>query len=214
LEGFSGALKFSPDKTKIAADWHNIDQQFNDPNAEGDEGGANIINVFSRDFTRQIARFTDFTSFEWLPDGRLLLSGLNEIWIAPASLDSVKRVATFSDPIGRLAVSRDGQKIAFNMLGNVWISSLIGTGVSLSTSAAVRLTDSARLLGKPEFSPDGKTVIVNSGDSPNQAWAIPADGQRVPVMNVGVMETSAFALKSIEAGAERLLVPGTSIWWR
>ncbi len=214
LEGFSGALKFSPDKSKIAADWHNIDQQFGDPNAEGDEGGANIINVFSRDFTRQIARFTDFTSFEWLPDGRLLLSSFNEIWIAPATLDSVKKVATLSDPIGRLAVSRDGQKLAFNMLGNVWVSNLSSIGANLSASPPVRLTDSARLLGKPEFSPDGKVVIVNSGDSPYQAWAVPVGGERVPVMNVGISGTSAFPLKSIEAGAQRLLFPSTSVWWR
>jgi WD40 repeat protein len=206
FEGFTGPLKFSPDKTKIAADWHNIDR--------GDAGGARIVTIFARDFSRQIQRFEDFSGFEWLPDGRLLLSSLNELWIAPTSLNSVKKIATFSDPIGGLALSRDGQKLAFNMLGNIWTLALSGGGVDVTVSAAIRLTDSARLLAKPEFSPDGKVILVKSLDSPNQVWAVPADGQRVPVMSIGQLATSAFALKRVDDGSERLIFPGTSVWWR
>jgi WD40 repeat protein len=205
-EGFSGPLKFSPDKSRIAVDWHNIDL--------GDAGGARIITVFSRDFSQQLQRFDGFTGFEWLPDGRLLLSSLNELWIAPATLSEVKKIATFNDPFGRLAVSRDGQKLAFNMLGNIWTVGLTGEGVQVTVSSPIRLTDTSRLLNKPEFSPDGKTILVDSNDSPNQAWAVPVDGQRVPVMNLGVVTTSAPALKQIENGGERLLFPGTSVWWR
>jgi WD40 repeat protein len=213
-EGFSGVLKYSPDKSKVAVDWHNINQNFEGTSDQGDPGGADIINVFTRDFSRQIFRFKDFTGFEWLPDGRLLLSALNELWIASANFDSVKKISTYSDSINHLAVSRDGQRLAFNMVGNIWTVNISGSGVNVTTSPPVRLTDSARVLGKPEFSPDGKAILVNSADSPNQAWAVPSDAQRVAIMNLGVISTSAFAIKSVEQGAERLINPGTSVWWR
>jgi Tol biopolymer transport system component len=206
-ESFTGPLKFSPDKTKIAVDWHSIDQ--------GDPGGASIITVFDKNFTRQIARFRDFTDFEWLPDGRLLLSGQNELWIAPASLTAINKIASFSDPINGLAGSRDGQKLAFVMLGNIWTISLSGSDINVTISSPSRLTDSAVLLGRPAFSPDGKTVLVRNQDTiAVQVWAVPADGQHVPVMNVGQSGTSAFPLKTLRDGEQQLMSPSTSVWWR
>jgi WD40 repeat protein len=206
LESFGGVMKFSPDKTKVAARWSNLDL--------GDPGGVSIITIFDRDFTRRIQRFEDFSSFEWLPDGRLLLTSLNELWIAPATLDSVKKVAAFSDLIGGIASDRSGQKLAFNSLGNIWTITLSGSGTNVSTSLPVRLTDTSQLLGRPEFSPDGKNIIISTADSPYQAWALAADGQRVPIMNLGIATTSAFRLKAIKDGAEDVLFPDTTVWWR
>jgi hypothetical protein len=206
LEGFGGVMKFSPNKSMIASNWSNLDL--------GDSGGSSIVTIFDRDFTRRIQRFEDFSSFDWLPDGRLLLTSLNELWIAPASLDSVKKIASFTDVIGGIASSRDGKQLAFNSLGNIWTLGLTGSGTNVSTSAAVRVTDTSQLLGRPEFSPDGKTIIVNTADSPQQTWAVAAEGQRVPIMNSGVVNTSAFQIKYIEDGNKISLFAGTTVWWR
>jgi WD40 repeat protein len=206
LESFNGVLKFSPDKTKVAANWTNTDR--------GDPGGVSIITIFDRDFTRRLQRFEDFSSFEWLPDGRLLLTSLNELWIAPATLDSIKKVASFSDVIGGIASSRNGQQLAFNSLGNIWTVNLIGSGTNVTTSVPVRLTDTSQLLGRPEFSPDGKVIIVNAADSPRQTWAVPVDGQRVPIMNLGVIDTSAFQINYLKDGAKNSLLANTTVWWR
>jgi dipeptidyl aminopeptidase/acylaminoacyl peptidase len=206
LESFGGVMKFSPDNSKVAANWSNIDL--------GDTGGVSIITIFDRNFTRRIQRFEDFSSFEWLADGRLLLTSLNELWIAPATLDSVKKIASFSDVIGGVASSRNGEQLAFNLLGNIWTVNLIGSGIDVSTSSPVRLTDTSQLLGRPEFSPDGKTIIVNTADSPRQTWALPVDGQRIPVMNLGVIDTSAFQIMYLQDGSKAALVAGTTVWWR
>jgi WD40 repeat protein len=198
-EGLVSPLKLSPDKTKIAARFENLDI--------GDGGADRIVTVFARDFSQVFTRQADARSWEWLPDGRLLLAGVNDIRVMDAQLRTVTPLITFNDPIGGLVSSRDGRKIAFLMASNVWMINSDGTGL-------VKLTETGRSLGAPEFSPDGRYLVVNSGDSPNQAWVIPTDGQRVPVMNLGLAQTSAFPLRITENGQSRLMFPGTQINWR
>jgi WD40 repeat protein len=198
-EGFTSPIKLSPDKTKIASGYKNLDI--------GDPGGAFIVTVFARDLTDVFVRQDNARSWEWLTDGRLLLSGVNDIRVLDASFQTTTAIASFTDPVGALAASRDGKKIAFQMAGNIWLMNTDGTGLT-------KLTETSRPLGRPEFSPDGRHVLVSSGESPYQVWAVPADGQRVPIMNLGLGSTSAFALRVMENGETRLMHPDRGVNWR
>jgi WD40 repeat protein len=195
----SAPLKLSPDKTRIAARYENLDA--------GDGGADTIVNVFSRDFSQVLVRWRGARSWAWLPDGRLLLASLNELAVSDASLQNLTTIARFTDPIGGITASRDGQRIAFNMNSNVWLINIDGSGLK-------QLSETSRPMGRPEFSPDGRFVLVDSRESPYVAWAIPADGERVHTLNPGVVNTSAFALRVIDNGAPNLLRPSSAVNWR
>ncbi len=198
-EGFSSPIKLSPDKTKLVSEYHNLDA--------GDPGGASIVTVFSRDLSQVIVRWDDARSWDWLADGRLLLADLRQIYITDASLQNATLIATLPDAISGATISRDGSRIAFAMTGNIWMIGSDGTGLK-------QLTETGRLLGSPEFSPDGRYVLADSVDSPYQTWVVPADGVRVPVHNRAISRTSAFPLQVVEDGEPRLMFPSTGVNWR
>ncbi len=198
---FSTPIKLSPDKTKLASDYVNLDA--------GDPGGATIVTVFSRDLSQVIARWNGARSWDWLPDGRLLLANVNEIHTTDATLRQNTKIATLPDPISGITISRDGARIAFTMNGNIWMTAGDGTGL-------VQLTHTGRLLRAPQFSPDGRYVLAESVYSPYQTWVVPVDGVRVPVHNRAISNTSAFPLQmvDVESGTIRLMFASEAVNWR
>jgi WD40 repeat protein len=199
LEGFISPLKLSPDKTKILTGYANLDN--------GDGGASRIVNVFSRDLSQIFVRYNGVRSWDWLSDGSLLLATLNEVFITDANFRNPTLVAEFSDPIGGVTISRDSTRIAFTMNGNVWTMARDGSGLK-------QLTETARNLSSPQFSPDGRYVLVDSNDSPYQTWVVSVDGVRVPVLNLLQVNTPAFPLREIRDGNTQLLNASTGVSWR
>jgi WD40 repeat protein len=199
LDGFVSPLKLSPDKTKILTGYVNLEN--------GDPGGGRIVNVFSRDLSQVLARYDGVRSWDWLSDGGLLLATLNQIFIIDANLSNPALIAELPDPIRGVTISRDGTRIAFVMNGNAWMMMRDGSGLK-------QLTETARIINVPEFSPDGRYVLVDSFDSPYQTWVVPVDGVRVPVLDRALSRTSAFVLQAIQNGDTRLLTNSTGLSWR
>jgi WD40 repeat protein len=200
---YSSSAKLAPNKLTFAAEWHSIDR--------GDAGGVDVVNIFDRAGNIK-QRFVGYSSWEWLPNGTLLMQRNGDIYSvtpnASFTTTPTKIITTPNDNIYSLVASRDGSKLAFIMAGNAWMVNLDGTGLR-------KVTDSSDILGGVEFSPNGKQLVVYRADSAYQAWFVPADGERVPVMHKGVPNTSAFVLQGAEMGGSlRDVFANSRISWR
>ncbi len=202
LGDFSGQVKQSPDKTKFAVEWHSIDL--------GDEGGIDVVTVFSRD-GQKLARFFDVNSWEWLPDGRLAMISYDELIVTNYPVPNVRAtipttvIKVLPDYGSRLVASRDGKKLAFGMQGSVFTMNIDGTGMK-------KLTSSDRALTLGDFSTDGRHLLVESVDSPYAAWAVPVDAERV-FIGPGLPFTVT-RIRSVESGQVRDMYPSGSVTWR
>jgi Tol biopolymer transport system component len=223
LEGFGSRLEIGPNRNLLITHWSNIDV--------GD-GGLPIVTLFDRSRFQtvrgeqlfvDIARFVDtpvnfqgrttdayYRSFDWLPDGRLILGALNEIYVTSADSrgpTAKTRIAALPDVVGGITVSHDGTKIAFVMMGNVYTMNVDGSGLA-------RLTDSGRELASPSFAPDGRTLLVGTVERPPQVFAVPTDARRLPTASLGKVGPSALQLRVVENGQPRTLFPSTRVTWR
>jgi imidazolonepropionase-like amidohydrolase/Tol biopolymer transport system component len=71
-------------------------------------------------------------------------------------------------------VSPDGKRIVFDLLGDIYIMSVDGSG----TQAATRLTSGPAFDMQPRFSPDGKRIALTSDrDGLWNIWTIDVDGR-------------------------------------
>jgi WD40 repeat protein len=179
INSFSGTPKLSPDKTKIAIEWHSIDR--------GDAGGVDVVTIFSRTGSI-LQRFKDFNSWAWMPDGRLLLASYDEVYVTTAAgASTTTLIKTLPDYVSGLVVSPDGKKVAFAMNGNAWLMNIDGTNLK-------KMNASERSYYAGDFSPDGKFLLLQSNDSGYDAWAVPVDGERVPVGYDATVATSAYKM--------------------
>jgi Tol biopolymer transport system component len=196
LSSFSGQAKLSPDKTKIAIEWHSIDL--------GDAGGTPVVTVFSRTGTI-LQRFVDANSWAWLPDGRLVLVSFDKVYVTTApGARTTTLVKTLTDYVSGIVVSPDGGKIAFSMNENTWLMNVDGTGLK-------KMNLSDRDFYPGDFSPDGKFLLLQSGDSAYETWVVPLDGEKVPVGYGGIVPTSAYRLLQSDG---KPVYPSGRVSWR
>jgi len=89
---------------------------------------------------------------------------------SPAPGGAEKTVSVSAVTNVALTVSPDGKRIAFDLLGILWTIPVTG-------GPATRLTGDFDDLGQPDWSPDGKSIIVQSYRTGNfHIWSIPASG--------------------------------------
>ncbi len=152
-EGIGGVSLISPDKKHIMLEWQSIDL--------GDAGGVRVITVFDRSGAI-VKRFTNYGSYQWMPDGRILLTRGSGIYVSTltGSPTLIKTIANESP--AALRVSPDGNKVAFTIGDSVissnhtWIMNIDGSGLrQVSTSFSNDQPE--------EFSPDGNTLLVSQG---------------------------------------------------
>jgi hypothetical protein len=110
-----------------------------------------------------LAQIPGYQSPEFLPDGRLLLSGLPEVqaglYLTDAGYTSLHRIdPDLSAPLSP-AASPDGRSVAFVQDGKLYVMKLDGSG--LRPLSLVLDKDNVGLaLGCPVWSPDGRWVAV------------------------------------------------------
>lgn len=194
VDGFGGALKFSPDKTRFAANWSSTD--IGDP-------VASIITLFTRTGTR-LNRYKDFSGYDWATDNLLYLSSFNELYrVDPTTSAQPTLITRTANSLRDIQISPDGTKVAFIMKSSAWIMNVDGTALR-------KLTESNVLLGEVAWSPNGKVIAVSERDSPYKTWAVPADGTRVPLNSI-VVNTTAF---KISEGPNNFVGASSKISWR
>jgi imidazolonepropionase-like amidohydrolase/Tol biopolymer transport system component len=96
-------------------------------------------------------------------------------WDVGADLGPVTKLA-FDSSEGtwmNVDVSPDGKRVAFDLLGDIYIMSIDGSG-----TAATRLTSGPAFDMQPRFSPDGKRIAISSDrDGLWNIWTMETDGK-------------------------------------
>jgi imidazolonepropionase-like amidohydrolase/Tol biopolymer transport system component len=97
-------------------------------------------------------------------------------WDVAADLGPVAKLAfdTTEGTWMNVDVSPDGKRVVFDLLGDIYIMSIDGSG----TTAATRLTSGPAFDMQPRFSPDGRRIALSSDrDGLWNIWTIDADGR-------------------------------------
>ncbi|AYA36828.1 hypothetical protein D3Y59_07020 [Hymenobacter oligotrophus] len=130
----------------------------------------NCVAVFDKATGKLVTKFDDKYYGNWLPDGRLLMSGAHKtvstdgsiytspqpgIFLTDASLSNPQRIDQgLDDPAPYHATaSPDGKRVAFVLNNHVWVMNLDGSNLKQLTAA-----DNDNIETYPTWSPDGKHV--------------------------------------------------------
>ncbi len=90
---------------------------------------------------------------------------------APARLADTVEVTVTEGTSMSVAVSRDGQQLAIDLQGSLWVLPIAG-------GTARRITDEYNDARQPSWSPDGRTLAFQAyRDGGYDIWAVGADGQ-------------------------------------
>jgi Tol biopolymer transport system component len=193
----SGYAKLSPDSSLLAVEL--------DPDPTScNNCRSSLISLRIADST-VVAAPGEFDSWSWLKNGSLALALNNALYLTDTAQQNPALQYTFSDTIGSIQVSPDNTRIAFAMLGHVWTAGTDGSNLK-------QLTVSSDLEGTPQWSPDGKFVLVQLGGDCPALYAVPADGERVFVGNPAVQST-ALMIRQIENGQPRNVCAFSQVSW-
>lgn len=122
----------------------------------------------------------------WTPDGREILFTSNRVgsfwsdrlWRMPAAGGEATLVAGVGDQIASFAISRRGDRVAYEQLSidtNVWRIDLQST--SGPKSPPVEIIASTRWDFQQQYSPDGRQIVFASNRSGNfEIWTCASDG--------------------------------------
>jgi Tol biopolymer transport system component len=121
-------------------------------------------------------------SLAWTADGREILFsswlyGNLRLWRVSASGGTPEQVAIAGEGASTLAISRQGDRLAYSREfrdTDIW---RVGTSGSATMRSPTRLISSTRPDYGPQYSPDGKRIAFTSGRSgSNEIWVCDADG--------------------------------------
>jgi Tol biopolymer transport system component len=196
--------------------------------ADGDEASAIV---------ERMARVGSCSSPSFSPDGQRLafvsdLSGVPQVWTIAAQGGWPEAVTAFDDPVGSVAWSPDGSKLAFTLAPGGGMNSQIyivrpdGTGLK-------RLTDGGKAANRfGRWSRDGRSLLVASNrrtsasmdaflvDAEDGAWRhvaelggiggltdLSRDGQKAVLDRLAQRGNNNLFLIGLDGGPERLLTP-------
>ncbi len=106
--------------------------------------------------------YPDFSFPLWMPDGRVLLSGKDGLYIGEAKISGQAVLIPNSQNIGNYSVSPDGKKIAFTRRAatgapqHVYMMNIDGTGTRQVTNSKTSEENDV------SFSPDGNSLMVTT----------------------------------------------------
>jgi Tol biopolymer transport system component len=121
-------------------------------------------------------------SLAWTANGREILFsswlyGNLRLWRVSASGGTPEQVAIAGEGASTLAISRQGNRLAYSQEfrdTDIW---RVGTSGSARTRSPIRVISSTRPDYGPQYSPDGKRIAFTSGRSgSNEIWVCDADG--------------------------------------
>jgi Tol biopolymer transport system component/serine/threonine protein kinase len=165
---------FSPDGTQLA---------FSRMSSQGVED-IYLMPVKGGELRRLTFDNRYITDLDWTADGREIVfisqrEGDMHLWRVPASGGTPERLVTAEGfNIGRLSVSRQGNRLAFMhsiIDTNIW--RMEATGTKGKASAPTILLSSTRADTAAEYSPDGKKIVFCSDRAGGlEIWACASDG--------------------------------------
>lgn len=93
---------------------------------------------------------------DWLPDGRLLFTNDNSIYVTDVSLKKASALVSLKVKLGRISASPDGKKVAFEAGGHIFSVNSNGSQVQAVTYSE----DKSGIVAEqsPVWSPDGQYI--------------------------------------------------------
>jgi Tol biopolymer transport system component len=176
-QGLRDSGQLSPDGSRVLVAWSKADE-------------STVWNPSVFDLQGNVlARYMDYPSYAWMPDGGLLLARGDSIYRVGADLGTPQLLKRFpGDAPGFLSPSPDGNRVAFGLgdtalLDNhMWVMNIDGTGLrQLSTSShnedgAAWSPDGKYLALRQGIAYTGPTIPTDpTGNSCPQLWIIPSD---------------------------------------
>lgn len=141
----------------------------------------------------------------WAPDNSLLIPHGRALLKTNKDFSALSLIAQLDfDQWGALAISRDGSKIAFAASGHIWLMNADGSGLK-------QVTRSTAAESRPQFSPDGKFLLIGTDYHTTGLFGslfylkvVPADGQEYQVddgqQSAEVISVQLPGSSSLEAG--------------
>lgn len=103
---------------------------------------------------------TNVSSYDWLPDGRVIFSRFGTIYIMDADFKTFKVYRQMTGTVGSLAVSPDGADLAFGMKigsgSHIWI-------LNLASETLRQITTSNSAEHFPAWSPNASHLVLAKG---------------------------------------------------
>ncbi len=207
-EFFSGRPRLSPDGQRIVVGWP----------------GTGRPTVFARDGSVLAQLGEDFSGWAWLPDGRLIVTKGDSIFIIDAALSAAALLKQFPGDTPLFpSPSPDGQQLAFTLgdtgvlANHVYVMNIDGSGQRQLTTSSTNEDGAA-------WSPDGSWIVVRQGiaytaigtGTPGagcpELWAVPATAERAQLGSSP--SGGAFRLQEIEDGETRAVCAFSTADWR
>ena len=161
-----------------------------------------------------VTRFSDksYTGHNWLSNSDIILGGPDGIYQGNILKGTANKLFSLADPAYSIAVSPDGQKLTFFMVGNIWTSDLTGKNLQ-------RLINSEVSAGTPEWSPDGRFIAfklrrgITEAQKKSYIWVVAANGRNIKAGDP-LRHKNAIAIKAInEVGElEQIDIHGYHSW--
>jgi dipeptidyl aminopeptidase/acylaminoacyl peptidase len=145
--------------------------------------GVYIFDKTAKQLSYFAARAGDYSSVGWTDDNRLLYTHSDGFYLTnPGDVANSKLVAAISN-VDTMALSPDGNKIAYSAGNHIWTMNIDGTNPQQIT-----ISDNGEY--RPRWSPDGKYIVfktaidvVSTGPIPTSGTltkliVVPADGKQ------------------------------------
>lgn len=168
---------------------------------------------------------TNVSSYDWLPDGRVVFSRFGTIYIMDSDFKTFKVYRQMAGTISSLAVSPDGSDLAFGMKtgsgAHIWI-------LNLASETLRQITTSKSAEHFPAWSPNASHLVVAKGklaevdlinnDSKNKVqgclelWVVNAHAGTISDLNSEDLSNTFLVKQSVDGKTSETCATSAPLW--
>ena len=202
-------VRFSPtDSNRVLMQYRNL-------LSGSDDFGSYYVTVIDWSKRLFVKHFKsrEYLGADWTPTGGIVLAGreggIYRSSVAGSSYTEPELLFSFKEAVRDLTVSPDGNRLAYHLAGQIWVSNLDGTGLKRLTAPG------ANFHALPEWSPDGKYLAFKAVDLDDKSlerghlWVVAADAQNAQIDR---RDNTHNAVPLLDQSGEQLELYGIFSW--